>query len=46
MSNYLRGQIAKMANINIETLRYYENNELESICCMSLLEWLRLMKWL
>ncbi|SFL24294.1 MerR family transcriptional regulator, mercuric resistance operon regulatory protein [Paenibacillus sp. 1_12] len=28
MSNYLRGQIAKMANVNIETLRYYENHGL------------------
>jgi DNA-binding transcriptional MerR regulator len=28
MANFLRGQIAKLANINIETLRYYENNEL------------------
>ncbi|BBI34084.1 MerR family transcriptional regulator [Cohnella abietis] len=25
MSGYLRGQIAKIANVNIETLRYYEN---------------------
>lgn len=24
MTEYLRGQIAKMANVNIETLRYYE----------------------
>lgn len=24
MSAYLRGQIAKMANVNMETLRYYE----------------------
>lgn len=28
MKYYLRGQIAKMANINVETLRYYENNKL------------------
>ena len=25
MTSYLRGQIAKMANVNIETIRYYEN---------------------
>lgn len=24
MTEYLRGQIAKMANVNMETLRYYE----------------------
>ena len=24
MTEYLRGQIAKMANVNLETLRYYE----------------------
>lgn len=28
MKYYLRGEIAKMANINVETLRYYENNKL------------------
>src|ERR1700730_15254045 len=28
MRGYLRGQIANMANVNIETLRYYENNGL------------------
>ncbi|MGO4346183.1 MerR family transcriptional regulator [Paenibacillus sp. MCAF9] len=28
MTGYLRGQIAKMANVNIETLRYYENHGL------------------
>ena len=28
MADYLRGQIAKMADINIETLRYYEKNQL------------------
>ena len=28
MKGYLRGQIANMANVNIETLRYYENNGL------------------
>ena len=28
MSHYLRGQIAKMAHINPETLRYYETNGL------------------
>lgn len=28
MEYYLRGQIAKMANINVETLRYYEKNKL------------------
>lgn len=28
MGYYLRGEIAKMANINIETLRYYEKNKL------------------
>jgi MerR family transcriptional regulator, Zn(II)-responsive regulator of zntA len=28
MANYLRGQIAKNANVNIETLRYYEKNGL------------------
>jgi DNA-binding transcriptional MerR regulator len=28
MAGYLRGQIAKMANVNMETLRYYENQGL------------------
>lgn len=28
MEYYLRGEIAKMANINVETLRYYEKNQL------------------
>ena len=28
MADYLRGQIAKMADVNIETLRYYENHGL------------------
>jgi hypothetical protein len=28
ISGYLRGEIAKMANVNIETLRYYENYSL------------------
>lgn len=28
MTGYLRGQIAKMANVNIETIRYYENQGL------------------
>jgi len=28
MTGYLRGQVAKMANVNIETLRYYENHGL------------------
>lgn len=28
MSGYLRGQMAKMANVNVETLRYYENHGL------------------
>ncbi|TCZ79412.1 MerR family transcriptional regulator [Paenibacillus albiflavus] len=28
MEGYLRGQIASMANVNIETLRYYENHGL------------------
>jgi MerR family transcriptional regulator, Zn(II)-responsive regulator of zntA len=28
MVNYLRGQIAKMANVSVETLRYYEKNQL------------------
>lgn len=28
MSGFLRGQLAKMANVNIETLRYYEKNGL------------------
>lgn len=28
MKYYLRGEIAKMAGINVETLRYYEKNKL------------------
>lgn len=28
MEYYLRGEIAKMADINVETLRYYEKNKL------------------
>jgi len=28
MGYYLRGEIAKMADINVETLRYYEKNHL------------------
>ncbi|MGF7045909.1 DNA-binding transcriptional MerR regulator [Paenibacillus sp. DS2015] len=28
MSGYLRGEIAKLANVNVETLRYYENQGL------------------
>lgn len=28
MEYYLRGEIAKIANINVETLRYYEKNQL------------------
>lgn len=28
MGYYLRGELAKMADINVETLRYYENNHL------------------
>ncbi|WP_409343324.1 MerR family transcriptional regulator [Paenibacillus sp. MBLB4367] len=28
MTGYLRGEIAKMANVNAETLRYYENHGL------------------
>lgn len=28
MEYYLRGEIAKIANINVETLRYYEKNKL------------------
>ncbi|OMF19455.1 hypothetical protein BK127_05750 [Paenibacillus sp. FSL H7-0331] len=28
MSGYLRGQMAKMANVNVENLRYYENHGL------------------
>lgn len=28
MSNYLRGQVAKMSHTNPETLRYYETNGL------------------
>ena len=28
MKYYLRGEIAKMADINVETLRYYEKNKL------------------
>ncbi|BBH22733.1 Hg(II)-responsive transcriptional regulator [Paenibacillus baekrokdamisoli] len=28
MTDYLRGQIAKLAELNIETLRYYENHGL------------------
>lgn len=28
MANYLRNQVAKMAGVNIETLRYYENKGL------------------
>lgn len=28
MEYYLRGEIAKMADINIETLRYYEKNQI------------------
>lgn len=28
MVYYLRGELAKMADINVETLRYYENNHL------------------
>ncbi|MDB5055983.1 MAG: hypothetical protein JWM44_4033 [Bacilli bacterium] len=28
MANYLRGQIAKMADLNMETLRFYEKNGL------------------
>jgi DNA-binding transcriptional MerR regulator len=31
MTGYLRGQIAKLANINIETLRYYEELGLLSL---------------
>ncbi|WP_234120425.1 MerR family DNA-binding transcriptional regulator [Clostridium hydrogenum] len=28
MKYYLRGEIAKISGINVETLRYYENNKL------------------
>ncbi len=28
MKHYLRGQLAKAARLNKETLRYYENNSL------------------
>lgn len=28
MEGYLRGQVAKLAKVNFETLRYYENNGL------------------
>lgn len=28
MSYYLRGELAKMADVNVETLRYYEKNHL------------------